>query len=195
MSGLNKAEIRVGTLNQENVIGAALFGDLTAQVPTMTNMLVTDGYIGMGYMPEDGFAVAVGQTATGIKEHNLGVVRMIDNGDEKSISLTLMQTNADNMAIMLGDDHVESEPSNGTHGNRVKAGFGHWTGKEGRLQVLLKDGDAYGVWCIPVSQVAEVSEVEVNATGVMGWQIKFTAMDNPDGDDLYLITDDGIVSA
>lgn len=195
MSGLNKAEIRIGTLDQTTTIGAALFGEPTAALPTLSDMDVTEGYIGLGYLVEDGFTVALGQAGTAIREHNLGNVRIVHNGDEKSITIVCMQTNADNFRVMLGDDHVDTQPSNGTHGNLTKAGFGNWIGKEGRLQVRLKDGDAYGVWCIPVAQVSEVAEVEVNASGVMGWSMKFLAMDNPLGDDLYFLSDDGVVAA
>ena len=195
IGGLNKSEIRIGTLDQTEVIGAALFGPLTATLPTAAEMDVTEGYTGIGYLVEDGFTVALGQTTTAIREHNLGNVRVISNGDEKSITIVAMQTNADNLKIMVGDDHVTETAATSTHGKIVKADFGNWVGKEGRLQIRLKDGDAYGVWCIPVAQLAEVAEVEVNASGVMGWSMKFIAMDNPDGPDIFFISDDGQVSA
>lgn len=194
MSGLNKSEIRVGTLDQSATIGAALFGSVGATLPTLEDMDVTDGYVGIGYLVDDGFSVALGQAGTAIKEHNLGPVRVISNGDEKSITIVAMQTNADNFRIMLGNDHVSTASANGTHGNLVRADFGNWMGKQGVLQVRLKDGDAYGVWCIPVAQVAEVAEVEVNASDAMGWSMKFVAMDNPGGPAMYYLGDDGVVT-
>lgn len=195
MSGLNKSEIRIGTLDQTNVIGAALFGSANAVLPTLDDMDVTDGYTGIGYLVEDGFSVALGQNATAIREHNLGNVKIINNGDEKSITIVALQTNADNAKIMVGDEHVTEQAANGTHGNLTRIDFGNWVGKEGPFQVRLKDGDAYGVWCIPVAQVSEVAEVDVNASGAMGWSMKFLAMDNPGGSPLYFLSDDGMVSA
>ena len=64
MSGLNKAEIRIGTLDQTTTIGAALFGEPTAALPTLSDMDVTEGYIGLGYLVEDGLMVALGQAGS-----------------------------------------------------------------------------------------------------------------------------------
>lgn len=195
IGGLNKSEIRIGTLDQTEVIGAALFGPIGATLPTMAEMDVTTNYVGIGYLVEDGFTVAVGQSSTAIREHNLGNVRLISNGDEKSITIVAMQTNAENFRIMLGTAHVAETAATTTHGKVVQADFGNWVGSEGVLQVRLKDGNAYGVWCIPHAQVMEVAEVEVNASGVMGWSMKFVAMANPDGPDMFYLSDDGQVSA
>lgn len=196
MSGLNKSEIRVGTLDQTQVIGAALFtDDPTATMPSMADMDVTEKWTGLGYLVEDGFTVALGQTATGIKEHNLGYVKMIDAGEEKSITLTVMQTNADNLAIVVGDEHVETGAATTTHGALLKAEFGRWVGKQGALQVRLKDGDAYGVWLMPTCQLMECNEIEVNASGVMGWSMKFVPLAEPGQPEIVFLSDDGVVTA
>ena len=191
MSGLNKKEIRVGTLDQEQTIGAARFGAIGSALPSLENFNVTEGYVGIGYLPEDGFSVSLGQTASSIKEHNLGPVRVIPNGDEKSITIVAMQTNSDNMSIIVGDDHVTSDDADSTHGNRMKVDFGRWVGKEGTLVVYLKDGDALGAWCIPHAQLMESNEVQVAAANVMGWSMKFVAMAEPGQADMFYLSDDG----
>lgn len=191
---LDKNQVMVGTLDQTNTIGAALWAAASSNptLPTLAQMNVTQGYTGLGYLVEDGFSIDFGNESEVIKEHNLGTIRAIKTGGTAVITLTLMQTNADNMKVMLGNDAVTTSAASTTHGAQFMAGFGpDSVGAEGVLQIRLKDGDRAAVILMPHAVVQNFSEVEVAASDAIGWEVEFTGLVDESNKSVYLLHDDG----
>lgn len=197
---LDKNEILVGTLDQEQTIGAVLWADKSTNptLPTIEDMDVTEGYTGLGYLVEDSFSIDFGNESEIIKEHNLGAVRVVKTSGMSVITLTLMQTNADNMKVMVGDENVTEAAATREHGKRFRAAFGPGSiGKDGVLQVRIKDGDRAAVLCQPNSHIQDFSEVEIDAKNAIGWECEFVGLsDGGSQESLFIIYDDGeVVSA
>lgn len=191
---LNKNEVMIGTLDQSATIGAVLWADASTNptLPSLTTMNVTTGYTGLGYLVEDSFSIDFGNESEVIKEHNLGTVRVIKTGSTPVITMTLMQTNADNMKMMIGAANVTTSAASTAHGNQFMAAFGpDAMGPEGVLQIRLKDGDRAAVVFLPCAQVQNFSEVEVDATDAIGWELEFVGLVDSTGKSLYIIWDDG----
>lgn len=196
---LDKNEVMIGTLDQSDTIGAVLWADKSTNptLPTLANMDVTQGYTGLGYLVEDSFSIDFGNETETIREHNLGTIRVIKTGGTPVITLTLMQTNAANMGVMIGSDNVTTSAADRTHGNMFMAAFGPDSmGPEGVLQIRLKDGNRAAVVFMPCAQVQNFSEVEVDATDAIGWELEFAGLVDENNKALYVIWDDGeILSA
>lgn len=191
---LDKSQVMVGTLDQSETIGAVLWAyeDANPTLPTLADMDVTDGYIGLGYLVEDAFSIDFGNESETIKEHNLGAIRVVRTGSTPVVTLKLMQTNADNMRVGIGRDNVTTSAATGSHGTRFMAGFGiESVGELGVLQVRLKDGDRAAVILLPSAQVQNYSSVDVDAKDAVGWEYEFVGLDDGTGHSLYLIYDDG----
>lgn len=191
---LDKNEILVGTLDQSNTIGAVLWADASTNptLPSLATMDVTTGYKGLGYLVEDAFSIDFGNETEVIKEHNLSAVRVIKTGATPVVTMKLMQTNADNMKVMLGADNVTTSNATTAHGNQFMAKFGvDSMGPEGVLQIRLKDGDRAAVIFLPCAKVQNFSEVEVDATDAVGWELEFIGLADSTGKSLYIIWDDG----
>lgn len=196
---LDKSEVMVGTLDQTDVIGAVrwAYAKNDPTLPTLNSMNVSQGYTGLGYLVEDAFSIDFGNETETINEHNLGAVRVIKTGSTPVVTLKLLQTNAYNMGVMIGEDNVETEVADRTHGNQFKASFGASSiGEMGVLQILLKDGDRAAVILLPCAQVQNYSQVDVDAKDAIGWECEFVGLVDDSGFGLYILYDDGeIVSA
>lgn len=195
MATLDKTQVMVGTLDQASTIGAALWGPLTATLPTVATMDVTTGYTGLGYLEEDGFTLSFGITTVAIKEHNLSTVRELISEFDGHLTLRLIQTSADIMEVIVGDDHVTTAAATTTLGNRFSAAFGPHLPDPGVLQVRLKDGDRRAVVLFPCAQLVNYSEITIAATDAIGWELDFKALDDGTGESIYILHDDGKVTA
>ncbi len=196
MAGLNKKEVMVGTLDQTDVIGAALWGEEGATLPTIETWdapLVSPAYVGLGYLVEDGFTMSFGISVEGLKEHNLGVIRNIITEFDGTVTITMLQTNATNMGVMLGQSNVTTAGATAEHGSRFMAAFGPELPKPGVLAIKLKDEDRKAIVLLPHAQVKEYAEVEVTATGAVGWEVTFSALVDEYGKGIYILFDDGEV--
>jgi hypothetical protein len=59
----------------------------------------------------------------------------------------------------------------------------------------MKDGNARIVVLVPNGQVTEVGEVTFAANAAVGWQVTLSTYPDDSGNCIYIMTDDGVVSA
>jgi len=198
-TGLNKAAVRLGTADQTTT-GAVLMAPLGTTLPTIEGMLpagvtLDPAFEPAGYISEDGCSMGLDVSVESIREWNKGIVRNALDSFDGTLEFTLIQTDETTFELLLGDDYVTAAAADTTHGSRVKAGFGAHMAPERSFVVKLKDGDARVLILVPVGQVTAYDTVEMTATGAIGWHVTVTAMDDGTGNSIYVMLDDGVVSA
>ena len=59
----------------------------------------------------------------------------------------------------------------------------------------MKDGDARIVIAVPDGQITEVGEVTFASNAAVGWNVTLSCYPDANGNSIYIMTDDGVVTA
>ena len=201
MAGISNADVFVGTLEQSTTVGAVLMAPVGTTLPDVDDMTpasvtIDAAFKGLGYLVEDGFDLGFDMSTETIKEHNLGVVRVVVSEANHSLTITCIQTNETVLGAAIGTEHVTTAAADTTHGKRFKAVFGAYLPDPQSWVIKLKDGNKRMLVVVPQGQVSEVGTVTVAATGAIGWQLTISCLQDATlGGDMYILHDDGTVTA
>ena len=106
----------------------------------------------------------------------------------------MISTNEGAVGVAFGKDHVTSNAATDSHGNQLKVELGAHLPESRSWVFLMKDGDARIVILVPEGQVTEVAEVIFAANAAIGWQVTLSTYPDSNGQSIYILTDDGVVS-
>lgn len=198
-TGIDKAKVLLGTADQTTT-GAILVAPLGTTLPTLTNLTKASvtldaAFVPAGFVSEDGVSLGLDISINDIREWNRGIVRSALESFDGTIEFTLIQTDEQTMNIIVGEGYVTTANATAQDGKKVMAKFGTHLPDACSWVIKLKDGDARAMIVIPNGQVTSFDTVEMTATDVIGWHVTVTAMDDGNGDSIYFMTDDGVVSA
>ena len=198
-TGIDKSKVMLGTADQTTT-GAVLVAPVGTTLPTLTSLTkasvtIDQAFVPAGYISEDGCSLGLDISVEQIREWNRGIVKSALESFDGTVELTFIQTDEQTMKIIVGDDHVSITAATSTDGKKVMAKFGTHLPDPKSWIIKLKDGDARAMIVIPVGQVTSFDTVEMTATDVIGWHVTITAMDDGNGDSIYFMTNDGVVSA
>ena len=107
----------------------------------------------------------------------------------------MISTNAGALAIAFGSANVTTAAATTTHGAQVKAALGAYLPEEQAWVFLMKDGDARIVIAVPDGQITEVGEVTFASNAAVGWNVTLSCYPDANGNSIYIMTDDGVVTA
>lgn len=198
-TGIDKSKVLLGTADQTTT-GAVLVAPLGTTLPTLSDLTkasvtLDQAFVPAGYVSEDGLSLGLDVSVEQIREWNRGIVKTALESFDGTIEFTFIQTDEQTMNIIVGEDYVTTSAATSSDGKKVMAKFGSHLPDPCSWVIKLKDGDARAMIVIPSGQVTSFDTVEMTATDVIGWHITVTAMDDGNGDSIYFLTDDGVVSA
>ena len=191
-------DVRVGAPDQK-VTGAIKHAPLGTTIPTLadiTKAAVTldEAFEGDEYVSQDGLTLSPSMSTTEIKDWSGSTVRKVLESFDGTLSWTMISTNEGALSIAFGTDHVTSAAATVQHGAQVRAALGAYLPEEQTWVFLMKDGDARIV-IAPDGQITEVGEVTFASNAAVGWQVTLSCYPDTDGNCIYIMTDDGVVTA
>ena len=192
-------DVRVGAPDQK-VTGAIKHAPLGTAIPTLADITkaavtLNQAFEGDEYVSQDGLTLAPSMSTTEIKDWSGATVRKVLESFDGTLSWTMISTNEGALSIAFGTDHVTSEVATATHGAQVQAALGAYLPEEQTWVFLMKDGDARIVIVVPDGQITEVGEVTFASNAAVGWQVTLSCYPDTDGNCIYIMTDDGVVTA
>ena len=195
----SNADVRVGAPDQK-VTGAIKHAPKGTAIPALTDITkaavtLNQAFTGDEYVSQDGLTLAPSMSTTEIKDWSGATVRKVLESFDGTLSWTMISTNAGALAIAFGADHVTTAAATTTHGAQVQAALGAYLPEEQAWVFLMKDGDARIVIAVPDGQITEVGEVTFASNAAVGWQGTLSCYPDASGNCIYIMTDDGVVTA
>ena len=192
-------DVRVGAPDQK-VTGAIKHAPLGTAIPTLADITkaavtLNQAFEGDEYVSQDGLTLAPSMSTTEIKDWSGATVRKALESFDGTLSWTMISTNEGALSIAFGTDHVTSAAATAQHGAQVRAALGAYLPEEQTWVFLMKDGDARIVIAVPDGQITEVGEVTFASNVAVGWQVTLSCYPDTDGNCIYIMTDDGVVTA
>ena len=195
----NVSDVRIGAPDQK-VTGAIKYAPLGTAIPdladiTKSAVALDSAFAGNEYVSEDGLTLTPSTSTTEIKDWSGATVRKVLESFDGTLSWTMISTNASALGIAFGQDNIETIAATTTDGTKVKAAIGAYLPDPQAWVFLMKDGDARIVIAVPNGQITEVGEVTFASNAAVGWQVTLTAYPDEDGNSIYIMTNDGVVTS
>lgn len=193
------SDVRVGAPEQ-GVTGAIKHAPLGTAIPTLADIkkagvTLNQAFAGDEYVSEDGLTLAPSMSTTEIKDWSGATVRKVLESFDGTLSWTMISTNQGALSIAFGSNHVTANAAGTDHGAQVQAALGAYLPEEQAWVFLMKDGDARIVIAVPDGQITEVGEVTFASNAAVGWNVTLSCYPDTSGNSIYIMTDDGVVTA
>lgn len=194
----NVNDVRIGAPEQKTT-GAIKHAPVGTTLPVLSDIgasgvTLDPAFVGDEYVSEDGLTLSPSMSTTNIKDWSGTVVRKLLEEFDGTLSWTMISTNEDTLKIAFGDDYVTSAAASSVHGAQVRAALGAHLPDTQSWVFLMKDGDARVVIVVPNGQITEVGDVTFVSNNAIGWQVTLSTYPDSDGNSIYIMTDDGVVS-
>lgn len=195
----NTSDVRIGAPDQKTTgaIKHAPIGTTLPSLSSITKAAVTldPAFTGNEYVSEDGLTLTPSMSTTEIKDWSGSTVRKVLESFDGTLNWTMISTNAGALGVAFGADHVETNAATLTHGEQIRASLGAHLPEAQSWVFLMKDGDARIVIVVPNGQITEVSETTFASNAAVGWAVTLSCYPDESGECIYIMTDDGVVTA
>lgn len=196
---VDASKVRIGTPDQLTT-GAILCAPLGTTLPKLTDITpsavkLDTAFEDSGYASEDGVTVTPDYSTNDIVEWGGSTVRRVLEQFTGEITFTLIQTDENSFKMAFGKDHVEVVAATKTHGAQLKAAIGAHLPDAQSWVFKMKDGAARMLIVVPNGQVTSLDEITFNSTDPVGWAITLSCYADAEGESIYILTDDGVVSS
>jgi hypothetical protein len=195
----NTSDVRIGAPEQ-GVTGAIKHAPLGTAIPTLADIkkagvTLNQAFTGNEYVSEDGLTLTPSRSTTDIKDWSGATVRKVLESFDGTLSWTMISTNEGALSIAFGSGYVTTSAATATNGAQVQAALGAYLPEEQAWVFLMKDGDARIVIAVPDGQITEVGEVTFASNAAVGWNVTLSCYPDTNGNCIYIMTDDGVVTA
>lgn len=192
---VNASKIIIGVPDQATT-GAVAFAPTTATLPTDAGAALdaqtwTDG----GYVSEDGVSVTPNYSTTDIKDWSKGAVRTLLNEFTGELTFAFIQTDYASLVALFGAENVTKVNATTTHGEQITVKMGARMAPAKAWVFSMKDGDARVRIVLPNAQPVMDGSLTFVADEPITWGINLKCNANANGDNIIIMTDDGVVSA
>ncbi len=182
------------------VTGAGLTAPVGTKLPdlddvTKASVTINEAFKDFGYVTEDGITLSTERSSEVIKDWGLNAVRRYLSEFNGKLSFTFLETNKEAIALIVGEDHVKEVMATATDGHKMRFEFGAWLPESKSWVFKIKDGLARVVIVLPDALVTTIAEVPINSTSAIAWQVDVDCNADESGTSIYVITNDGVVSA
>ena len=195
----NVSDVRIGAPDQKTT-GAIKHAPLGTTLPSLSSIskasVTLDGaFTGNEYVSEDGLTLSPSISTADIKDWSGAVVRKVLDSFDGTLSWTMISTDKEALEIAFGSKFVTSNTATTVHGAQVQAALGAHLPDAQSWVFLMKDGDARIVIVVPDGQIVEVGDVSFVSNDAVGWPVTLACYPDSAGECIYIMTDDGVVTA
>lgn len=191
---VNSNNVFVGAPDQSTT-GAILSGPQITVIPDTIDDVSFTGLTDSGYVNEDGVMVTPEDSTESIKDWSGAEIRRILTAFTGTITWTHLELSAGAARNYFGDDQVDVTPPSTLHGTQMKAALGKNELPTKGWVFKIKDGDRRVVVLVPRGQVVSRGEIPLTSTGPVTLPVELATYPDADGQNIYILTDDGVFSA
>lgn len=190
---LNKGAVLVGTADQQTT-GAIAKAPIGTALPTDATTALDAAFVSGGYVSENGLSLTPEYSTVDIREWNGGLVRRLKQSFDGTLTWEMLQTDAESMKTAFGDGNVTVTAADTTHGNRMAIQLGKDLPERASWAFNMKDGSNRVRIVVPDGQITTVGEVSFTSSAAVIWPVTLSTYPDENGVNLYIYTDDGVLT-
>ena len=195
----NVSDVRVGAPDQKTT-GAIKHAPLGTTLPSLSSIskagvTLDQAFVGNEYVSEAGLTLSPSISTADIKDWSGAIVRKLLDSFDGTLSWTMISTDKNALEVAFGSKYVTSNTATTAHGAQVQAALGAHLPDPQSWVFLMKDGDARIVIVVPDGQITEVGDVTFVSNDAVGWNVTLSCYPDTNGESIYIMTDDGVVTA
>lgn len=195
----NTNDVRVGAPDQATT-GAILSAPLGTTLPSLSSITkaavtIDPAFEGNEYISEDGLTLTPNYSTQNIKDWSGAVVRKVLEEFDGTLGWQMISTNQNALETAFGKANVTANAATQTHGNQLQAALGARLPDPRSWVFLMKDGDARIVIVVPKGQVTALNETNFVPNDAVKWGVTLSTYPDAAGNSIYIMTDDGVVTA
>lgn len=176
--------------------GGVLTGALGSTLPTDASTAVDAAFKAVGYISEDGLTQTTDRSTDKIRAWGGDIVKVVQSEFSTTYSFTMIEAlNADAQKVAFGDTNVTTTAATTTTGTQNSVAVNGDTLPHQCFVFEVKDGDARIRIVVPNGQVTTLGEMTFTDSGVAGYSVTVEAFEDANGNNAYLYTDDGKITA
>jgi hypothetical protein len=191
---VNSKNVFVGAPDQATT-GAILTGPETDTIPAQISDFVSTGLKDSGYVDEDGVTISISESTTSIKDWSLSVIRKVLEEFEGTLAWSHIELSEEALKNYAGDSNVSTVAANGSHGKQMRTAISGESRPVKAWYFKIKDGNRRALVMVPHGQVTERGEIALLANAAVKLPVTLTTYPDAAGKNIYIFTDDGVVSA
>lgn len=193
---INAKKVIVGAPDQSGTVGAVNWAPVGTAMPTdARTALPTATWKSGGYVSVDGVSLSLDQSTTAIQDWSLGHVRTLLEDFTGTVTFTFIQTDAETLKMLFGEDNVTVTAATTTAGEKITVAIGPELAPAKAFAFNMKDGDQRIRLCLPNAQPTVDGELTFVANEPISWGISLDCGIDSAGKCIYFIYDDGQVTA
>lgn len=194
----NVSDVRVGAPDQKTT-GAIKHAPIGTTLPSLSSIskagvTLDQAFVGNEYVSEAGLTLSPSISTADIKDWSGAIVRKLLDSFDGTLSWTMISTDKNALEVAFGSKFVTSNTATTVHGAQVQAALGAHLPDPQSWVFLMKDGDARIVIVVPDGQITEVGDVTFVSNDAVGWNVTLSCYPDTNGESIYIMTDDGVVS-
>lgn len=195
----NVSDVRIGAPDQKTT-GAIKHAPIGTTLPSLSSIakagVTLDGaFVGNEFVSEEGLTLSPSISTADIKDWSGATVRKVLDSFDGTLAWTMISTDKNALEIAFGESYVTSNTATTAHGAQVQAALGAHLPDPQSWVFLMKDGDARIVIVVPDGQITEVGDVTFVSNDAVGWNVTLSCYPDSAGECIYIMTDDGVVTA
>lgn len=193
---LRASDIFIGLPDQPTTgaIFSAAAGTATpTTIPTTGSVT---GFVGSGYVTDDGVEVSPNWSTSKLTEWSGNAVRTLLESFEGTITFSLMGLlDEDSVKQAFGATNVTVTAATSAHGKQMAISLGTTLPDEQAWVFLMKDGDSRAMICVPRGQVSAIDTIAFNRNNAAAIPVTLDCLADSNGKSIYIYTDDGLATS
>lgn len=191
---VNAQNVLVGAPDQKTT-GAILSAPLETELPDSPLTAPDPAFKSSGYISEAGLTLTPERSTATIKDWSGAVIRQILEEFNGTLAWEHLETNQESLENYFGDENVTIAAATADTGEQMTAVLGAFELPRKSYLFRIKDGKRRVLIKVPDGQVTEQGEVAFTKTGAILWPVTLATFPDADGNNIYIITDDGVFAA
>lgn len=193
MAGIDISKVLVGAPDQ-GVTGAIFDAPVGTPLPQSATAQLDGKFSSSGYVDKDGVTLAIDRSTTEIPDWSLKTIRAVLEKFKATLSWNESQMSKESLGHAFGEGCVHVEKATADHGERTKLDVRAELPPVRSWVVNMKDGKARMRIVVPLGQVTDVDELKFVANDAIKLPITLTTYLDEHGTNVYIYTDDGVVT-
>lgn len=192
---VNNLNIFAGRPDQA-VTGAILASTrLQSTAPTHAGDILPQEAVDAGYVSDDGLELTVDRSTNDIKDWSGTIVKKILETFSGELKWTQLETNEQSLKNFAGESNVKVTKSTSSTGTRITVEVKADELPHKSWYFKMKDGNARILIFVPDGQVTSTDTITFSGTDAIKWPVTLSCYPDKQGNSIYILLDDGVVSA
>lgn len=178
-----------------SVIGGAFYGPTTTAAPVDGTTALAVGFLGLGYISDDGLSETLDRSTDKKKAWGGDVVKIVQTEFGATIKLTLIESlNSDVLKAVYGDGNVSTTAATASKGTEHKVKVNSSVLPKKSWVFEIRDDPAKIRIYVAIGQVVEVGEITYSDSDLTGYEITINCFPDANGDSFVKYVNDGITT-